>query len=455
MLRGTKNLIVTGNGFDLYCGLNSTFKKFIESKYDEINNSYNSYLNYKSESIGKILRENINNFYLIKNEDKTKFLNLFPLIHINDKKELDTVIEELQFYHNPNSAFFKERKKLKGLTEIKDELLSSTQRGYLKFLEDSKRINKYNFWEILLVLYGSYEKSWYDIEKEMSNFLLNSNRKNFIIDEIQTQYDSFLNNNISKIPHDLSPKIEFLLFTILNKNVGKELSVENFLKEELFRFENKFAEFIKKDIQSHTDYKYKRRDLFNKLNRLTNSHRSNVLTFNYTMSKHPHNIKKVKSVHGSIYNSLKNNHSNIIFGIDANINYPDFMSETSKKTIYSYTKTYRTLNYQFNNNEDTVLDKNIKNIIFFGHSLGDSDYSYFQSIFDYYNLYHSEVSLYFIFSPHGGSSDIYSREKQSDKVINLLKNYGNTLENKDHGLNLIHKLIIEDRLKIENLNNII
>lgn len=132
MLRGTKNLIVTGNGFDLYCGLNSTFKKFIESKYDEINNSYNSYLNYKNESIGKILREN-NNFNLITNEDKTKFLNLFPLIHINDKKELDTVIEELQFYHNPNSAFFKERKKLKGLTEIKDELLSSTQRGYLKF----------------------------------------------------------------------------------------------------------------------------------------------------------------------------------------------------------------------------------------------------------------------------------------------------------------------------------
>lgn len=35
------------------------------------------------------------------------------------------------------------------------------------------------------------------------------------------------------------------------------------------------------------------------------------------------------------------------------------------------------------------------------------------------------------------------------KAIKLLNSYGETLDNKDHGNNLIHKLLIEGRLSIQ------
>jgi len=38
-----------------------------------------------------------------------------------------------------------------------------------------------------------------------------------------------------------------------------------------------------------------------------------------------------------------------------------------------------------------------------------------------------------------------------NKVISLLTAYGATLENTDHGKNLIHKLLLEGRLSVEEI----
>ena len=38
-----------------------------------------------------------------------------------------------------------------------------------------------------------------------------------------------------------------------------------------------------------------------------------------------------------------------------------------------------------------------------------------------------------------------------DRVVHLLTSYGNTLDNKDHGRNLIHKLLLEGRLSVREL----
>lgn len=100
-----------------------------------------------------------------------------------------------------------------------------------------------------------------------------------------------------------------------------------------------------------------------------------------------------------------------------------------------------------------MLEDDINEIIFYGHSLGESDYSYFQSIFDHYNLYNSDLSLKFGFSFHGGHSLDDSIEKQSNRVSKLINKYGETLDNKDHAKNLLHKLLIENRLSIFEIKN--
>lgn len=37
------------------------------------------------------------------------------------------------------------------------------------------------------------------------------------------------------------------------------------------------------------------------------------------------------------------------------------------------------------------------------------------------------------------------------KVTKLINRYGDTLDNKDHGKNLLHKLILENRLSIKRV----
>ena len=44
------------------------------------------------------------------------------------------------------------------------------------------------------------------------------------------------------------------------------------------------------------------------------------------------------------------------------------------------------------------------------------------------------------------------REELYSRISHLLIEYGNTLDNKDHGKNLMHKLLLEERLLIKRLD---
>ena len=94
-------------------------------------------------------------------------------------------------------------------------------------------------------------------------------------------------------------------------------------------------------------------------------------------------------------------------------------------------------------------------IKFYGHSLGKPDYSYFQSLFDGVDLYESKTALVFYFPYQTGAGAKAKNEEWRTHLANiindLLVNYGATMENKDHGKNLMHKLLLEGRLIIRGL----
>ena len=83
-------------------------------------------------------------------------------------------------------------------------------------------------------------------------------------------------------------------------------------------------------------------------------------------------------------------------------------------------------------------------IKFYGHSLSSADYSYFQSIFDMVELYSSHVKPIFFYSDYSETA----KEEMYQRFLGLLSAYGETMDNEDHGKNLIHKLILEGRLSI-------
>lgn len=52
-----------------------------------------------------------------------------------------------------------------------------------------------------------------------------------------------------------------------------------------------------------------------------------------------------------------------------------------------FTKSYRLLVNNINSIREQSLPDDPDNIVFLGHSLGHADYSYFESLFDNYNLF--------------------------------------------------------------------
>ena len=173
--------------------------------------------------------------------------------------------------------------------------------------------------------------------------------------------------------------------------------------------------------------------------------RTTVLSFNYTdpgeIGLAGRAIGETVHVHGRLGQG-------IVFGIDGT----DCMDDPD---ALCYTKTYRLLGAATSHPISPVAyppsrmpgDVETAAIKFYGHSLAKADYAYFQSMFDITELYGGNVTLCFYYSDYCPEE----RERTYRRVSNLLAFYGKTMENKDHGKNLIHKLLLENRLVIRSL----
>ena len=158
-----------------------------------------------------------------------------------------------------------------------------------------------------------------------------------------------------------------------------------------------------------------------------------VLSFNYTQ---PFQFPNLRNIHGNL------NDKNIIFGIDYDKVNTFFSNQPTQ-----FTKSYRILENKLNS--DMVIPSDINKILFYGHGLGEADYSYFQAIFDTVDLYHGNTQLVFFWN-NFNDEDQYNI--QVERVTNLIEKYGQTFANKDHGRNLFTKLLLENRIIFEQID---
>lgn len=177
-----------------------------------------------------------------------------------------------------------------------------------------------------------------------------------------------------------------------------------------------------------------------------------ILNFNYTDLSLKTTSSNFSFQKNNIeYNVLQNNvhgvyYDKIIFGIDQKE-----ISTTNPK--YAFSKTYRKLETIFKNGSIGLPPKSkVKLISFYGHSFSKADYSYFRSIFDYYDLYNSSIKLKFYYS-NFAKSDL-ARSDVTSLIFNLLESYAESMYsgNKHMEKNLLHKLILEDRIKVEEID---
>jgi hypothetical protein len=441
-------LLILGNGFDIASGLPTKYVDFFEY----------------------ILEKDENTFYEIDRFLKREFESKSKQTCIDYYRVYDEVVRGVKSISKEKEA----RKEFEASINDDKKLINE---AYDNFLNENV-FAKSNFW--IIFFWIKYRKNkrnrnWFEVESEIKDFLLSIKNKetdifktindNFFdilkIGNLSYYIDSDFNNILKNV--DESDKLNGILFKyyhflfdLHNKDIYYGLFMELMKFEDSFKkyIHDVFENFVRNDRTNLSIY----RDNFIELVSHETLHENySILNFNYTcfIEHQAHineNQKQIFSRKGqniSIQESnIHGNYQNIvIFGID-------LKNIKAISPLFQFTKTYRKMLEQDRISRFNLPSKSeIDEIIFFGHSLSDADYSYFQSIFDFYDIYQCNIKLTFCYSEYS-NSEKYSnlRREQINKVALLLNKYGKTIGNNDRGENLTHKLLLENRLAYRIIN---
>lgn len=353
-------------------------------------------------------------------------------------------------------SFFKKRYSEKRFDDLKTCI---NQLEYLRF--DSNKTehdiespvitvwdyyNRYNkdlfklisLWDFIFIRENVLDSNpgWHNIENLIFDYIANNKITYAGIIAVEKKSD---NNSILK--DDKLSLILYLLFDKMSLKFSPMLFNE-WLLEQLNIIEEAFKEYVKQELAEKKDiYLERTSKLYMCFTKITDyDHKPlSLINFNYTTPEIGGKEEKyVTNIHGSV------NKGKIIFGIDEKNSENDSWIDP-KDTKYLFTKTARKI-HSYDDEENFVLNKyGDKNILIYGHSLNIQDYSYFQSVFDNYNISEGNVIVYVAWTNYDKKRKI--RATTVNDVIKLLKYYGNSMKN-DKGKNLLHRMLLEKRIRI-------
>ncbi len=384
-----QQLIILGNGFDLQCGLRSKFGDFFKPRFEKIDH--------------------------IKSYDQATWKRL---LEDSGLTLWDFILEA-----NINDAWCDVE------TEMEKWVLSAA----------GPKAKSSLFWGALNHMKG------FPFTDRMSIIVMSGNRL-----ESEQSDRAHLFGNISRYVWTLCPEMQAKGFTA-------ELFI-NLLKRDLRKLERAFGNYLSNEIANNGEYVKKCRNLCRAIEedgRQSDEDfcvSTSILSFNYTSAAEDFFDKGEDGVFVNIHGKLG---KEIVFGIDGKACMDDAIAA-------QFTKTYRLMLRGGSRTGGLISTANSSNlrdatdlIKFYGHSLGKADYSYFQSIFDGVDLYESDTVLVFYFplneSEGGEKANDEWRARLTSSINDLLVAYGKTMDNADHGKNLMHKLLLEGRLIIRGI----
>lgn len=308
------------------------------------------------------------------------------------------------------------------------------------------------------------DSNWCDIEGAIADWIAPENREG---KRSKSKFEKTLHKLANPTETYDTDKAEdsVSLFLEMRYPHHEPWNSENLLqitREDLAKLESDFDRYLSHEVETSKDYKEKAGKLMSEIildqrpSKDKYDVEESVLSFNYTRAVNQFRSDEHDTEYVNIHGRLG---GETVFGIDGT-------DRMDNPMALPFTKTYRLMALDLPDVGKLVrvpasgvpMACGTKMIKFYGHSLGEADYSYFQAIFDSVKLYEGDTRLVFYFRPHklpsGGMQDENcARKEMMEKVIRLLTAYGLTLDNKDHGKNLIHKLLIEGRLSVSLLGN--
>ena len=356
---------------------------------------------------------------------KTRYSDYFK-----NRKISEEFFEKIKsiFKNSIGSYNYDARTKVYAVFDYDETLLN------MQIVQLYKDIEK-NLFYLYLMFLKKCDLNWNEVESNILPFIRDTSKI------FKLKMETIL-GNIEK-----NEMYKYLLIAKVIIKDRKNLNFLDFIMEQLNLFEKDFGNYIG-SLELKGESKNRLINIFR------TTCRKKIINFNYSIflqdlidrykdiafseieiARRIKPIESIVNIHGDFKNP--------IFGID---------SHNSEEQFQNFTKTSRILNNDTVGNFELPKPEKLGTINFFGHSLSEADYSYFQSLFDYYDIYSSNIKLNFMYSEYDKNDLTRAKRETHNNVVKLMKNYGEKLENKDKGKNLLHKLLIENRIKLINVD---
>lgn len=331
--------LVLGNGFDLYCGMETTFKQYLDAT------TY-------------------------------KYIEDF-------ESNMNSVIDEYTDYHSNDFTI--------------------DQIGLF--------IEKINIWDYILYIFSTNRKYWYDFEKILQDFLINRLKEvNSYYSLICKTINSFYQNR--ELLRDCFEKENFKIALVYGLFNGFDQGdSSSYYFDELIKFENKFGNYINNlFVQNKNNMVETIIPFFDELHRVFDI--SSIDTFNYTPIENEDYFIKQSNM---IYHINGSTLNHPIFGYD--YTEKDKLSEKFSKTF----RRIRSYDYCESYSNQYPLIEEFDDLVIFGHSLCEMDYSYYFPIFNYIHILESNFKNRIIIYYHNDSTEdrrttlIFSLKKMLDQ----------------------------------------
>lgn len=213
------------------------------------------------------------------------------------------------------------------------------------------------------------------------------------------------------------------------KGVFNNKQFYEFLLKELKRFEKRFGDYIKKQM----NYPFYKTNALITICKFINhpsdyfGSLSSIETFNYS----------TLDISGEIFSNINGKYSKPIFGIDSS-------NISAENDEYMFTKTYRRMELQFDSN---LIKKEFafENLIIFGHSLNEQDYNYFFPLFNRLNITDSSFEGKIVFAYY-----VYDEDKRNEIKNELIINIAKMFERYEKYLKLRNENRLLDILQSNN-----
>ena len=426
------HLIVIGNGFDLSCGLASSFKDFFEPRMKVIDSLVSEEGSCDYEAIKA---RGLTAWDLILRSRKDMEARAFNV----NWCDVETAIANVFGISLPKDGIDDEG------VMISDYAVSfGSLRDYLYLANEVSALNAIDYIENRV---DEIERLRDGIDDGDQGVLSELGIDDSGDSDASDVYSALFREGSHLLGHRPNPWTErvghYLAREYPQVLEDPEEQLSSILMTELERMEHCFNCYLKDEVARIDSYSDSSDNLMRKLIEHAvvadgmPEDAVTVLNFNYTF---PYRWLKQQFEDADLVNIHGTLDGESIFGIDGS-------GHLDNGDILPFIKTYRVLKsvrgvpsgsiaYRSQRGGDGL---ETSSIVFFGHSLSRADYSYFESIFSTVDLYNGHTSLVFLYSNYAKGV----RESEVAKVLTLLDYYGNSLGIAGRSNNLAHKLMLE------------